>query len=283
MKKNGFTLTELLVVLAILAILAAVLVPTLSSVNKKANKTADQTTAESIDTCIYEWMTTEYNSNALYKENLYNNEDISSLGLGFIGGDSENMYCYNYAGTEQLPGVELTNELQIRHSVITAIKAVSGTHIRVKDGEQFIDGPKSGPEYGYKYYYKIGKVNTEKVDSTESELGSDEVYNYFIWLDRDGGCIDTNTVPKKDKEDQYSYIWVGNYCAFNFNFGTRDISAISIEISQAGSQKHTFSGVSQTPAIFKNGKYDVRCYYYGDLIYENLDLNINQSFSATVN
>ena len=139
MKKNGFTLTELLVVLAILAILAAVLVPTLSSVNKKANKTADQTTAESIDTCIYEWMTTEYDSNALYKDNLYNNEDISSLGLGFIGGDSENMYCYNYAGTEQLPGVELTNELQIRQfqahisvsktvsSLLTDLKAVRNT------------------------------------------------------------------------------------------------------------------------------------------------------------
>lgn len=47
-KKKGFTLVELAIVIAVIAILAAILVPTLTTVLKKANKTKDDTTVNKI-------------------------------------------------------------------------------------------------------------------------------------------------------------------------------------------------------------------------------------------
>ena len=41
-KKKGFTLVELVIVIAVVAILAAVLIPTFSNLVKKANISADQ-------------------------------------------------------------------------------------------------------------------------------------------------------------------------------------------------------------------------------------------------
>ena len=40
-KKKGFTIVELVIVIAVVAILAAVLIPTFSSLVKKANTSAD--------------------------------------------------------------------------------------------------------------------------------------------------------------------------------------------------------------------------------------------------
>ena len=39
--KKGFTIVELVIVIAVIAILAAVLIPTFSSLIKKANESAD--------------------------------------------------------------------------------------------------------------------------------------------------------------------------------------------------------------------------------------------------
>ena len=40
--KKGFTIVELVIVIAVIAILAAVLIPTFSGIVKKANLSADQ-------------------------------------------------------------------------------------------------------------------------------------------------------------------------------------------------------------------------------------------------
>lgn len=52
MKNNrkGFTITELVIVIAVIAILAAVLIPTFSSIIKKANDSSDLQAARSIYT-----------------------------------------------------------------------------------------------------------------------------------------------------------------------------------------------------------------------------------------
>ena len=50
--KRGFTLVELVVVIAVLLILAAIAIPTVSGVIKKANESADAANATSIETAI---------------------------------------------------------------------------------------------------------------------------------------------------------------------------------------------------------------------------------------
>lgn len=50
--RKGFTITELVIVIAVIAILAAVLIPTFSSLIKKANVSADTQTAKSLNTAL---------------------------------------------------------------------------------------------------------------------------------------------------------------------------------------------------------------------------------------
>ena len=50
--KKGFTLTELVIVIAVIAILAAVLIPTFVGLINKANVSADTQTAKNLNTAL---------------------------------------------------------------------------------------------------------------------------------------------------------------------------------------------------------------------------------------
>ena len=50
--RKGFTITELVIVIVVIAILAAVLIPTFASLIKKANLSADTQTAKSLNTAV---------------------------------------------------------------------------------------------------------------------------------------------------------------------------------------------------------------------------------------
>ena len=50
--KKGFTLVELVIVVAVIAILAAVLIPTIAGVVKKANIAADSAVAKNLNTAL---------------------------------------------------------------------------------------------------------------------------------------------------------------------------------------------------------------------------------------
>ena len=58
-RKKGFTLVELVIVIAVVAILAAVLIPTFSSLVKKANLSADQQAVRQINTLLATEFATE--------------------------------------------------------------------------------------------------------------------------------------------------------------------------------------------------------------------------------
>ena len=58
-RKKGFTLVELVIVIAVIAILAAVLIPTFSSLVKKANLSADQQAVRQINTLLATEFATE--------------------------------------------------------------------------------------------------------------------------------------------------------------------------------------------------------------------------------
>ena len=51
-KKKGFTIVELVIVIAVVAILAAVLIPTFSNLVKKANLSADQQAVRQMNTAL---------------------------------------------------------------------------------------------------------------------------------------------------------------------------------------------------------------------------------------
>ncbi len=265
MRKKGFTLTELLVVMAILAIAVSIGVPVISSISGKAGLEADRITAKSIETSIDFWISTDYADDSFRRNNLFTSASTGEATQGRIGGHTEQMYSYYFAGTEQLPGTELQNEAEIRHSVITAIKATADTKLDIRSGEQFIKPPQSGTQYGFKYYYKIGRVTVERIDSTESALGDDEVYKYYVWLDQEGSNISANVEPKRAKGNPYLSVTDETLCAFRFDFGSRDISKIRVEI-ETGGQAYTMFSISQTPAMFKPGIYDIRVYYDGSLV-----------------
>lgn len=275
--KKGFTLVEMLVVVAILAIVAAIAVPMVSSIGSKAGKSADSVKAQSVETAIDSWMDTDYSDANFYRTNLFTSASVGEATASRIGGRTEQMYSYYFAGTGQLPGVELLDEAEIRHSVITAIKATSGMKILIRNGEQFIEGPQTGSQYGFKYYYKIGRVNAELVDSTTSALGNDEVYRYYIWLDRTGGVIDSTTVPKSYKNSEYLYVASETLCKITFDFGGHDRRDIRIVIEQEGMLSHTFDAVDVTPAMFKPGFYNIYFYQNGDLVSSVIDVEITAS------
>ena len=275
--KKGFTLVEMLVVVAILAIIAAIAVPMVSSIGSKAGKSADSIKAQSVETAIDAWMDTDYSDENFYRTNLFTSASVGEATASRIGGRTEQMYSYCFAGTGQLPGVELVNEAEIRHSVITAIKATSGMKILVRNGEQFIESPQTGSQYGFKYYYKIGRVNAELVDATTSALGNDEVYRYYIWLDRTGGVIDSTTVPKSYKNSEYLYVASETLCKIVFDFGGRDSRNIRIIIEQEGMLRYTFDAVDETPAMFKPGIYNIYFYENGDFVSSVIGVDITAS------
>lgn len=263
--KRGFTLIELLVVIGILAVMLAIAVPVVSNIQDKSELSADAVVAEEIETAVYDWMSLDYNSENFQRSNLFTSRYSGLVRELYINGYTEQTYSYYYAGTEQLPGVEETREAAIRHSVITALKSVSSMKIVVRDGEQFIESPKAGAQYGYKYYYKIGRVNTERLDSTESALGNDEVYRYYVWLDRTGGVVGGTTTPKQSKDTNSFYVALDSLTGFEFGFGARDVSKIMTVIELDGKQSYTVCGATKTPRIFGKGTYTLSFYYDGSL------------------
>lgn len=273
MKNKGFTLTEVMVVLAIVAILTAVAVPTALSLTRKAGLAADESTARSLENAIYEWMNTDYDSEDFYHQNLYNSINGNKIGNALIDGKSEQMYAHEYSNSSQLPGIEFSNESFIRHSVIVALKSVSAINIVVENFEQFIEKPKTASDYGFKYYYKIGRVNVEKTDGNESTLGNDEVYKYFVWLDRTGGNIDVNVIPKQIKNEPSYNGSATELCSFRFNFGARQIENLRVEIEEEGKQTYSFEATAESPCIFKPGIYNIRLFERGDLCAELKGVN----------
>ena len=51
-KRNGFTIVELVIVIAVIAILAAVLIPTFSSLINRANEAADTAMVKNLNTLL---------------------------------------------------------------------------------------------------------------------------------------------------------------------------------------------------------------------------------------
>ena len=87
-RKKGFTLVELVIVIAVIAILAAVLIPTFSSLVKKANLSADQQEVRQINTLLATEFATEKPETLkevvdMLDENGYNTDALIPLTKGY--------------------------------------------------------------------------------------------------------------------------------------------------------------------------------------------------------
>ncbi len=95
-RKKGFTVVELVIIIAVIAILAAVLIPTFSSIVKKANESTDIQTVRNLNTAI---KIDDVHHNSMHdalaaaKANGFAVEQVSSIGSGgdyFVAWDSVN-------------------------------------------------------------------------------------------------------------------------------------------------------------------------------------------------
>lgn len=93
--KNAFTLVELIVVMAIIAILSLILVPTFSGFMKSAQITKANANAKSVHTVVSAVITDHINTNASLTQqvmgDLINSSNLSSVS---IGGEDFNLKDY---------------------------------------------------------------------------------------------------------------------------------------------------------------------------------------------
>lgn len=85
-KSKGFTLVELIVVIAILVILAAILIPTMTGVINDAKEAAGNANARTVYSAAMAYAAKNYNTaNALEASKEYNDKLDAYLGTGFTG------------------------------------------------------------------------------------------------------------------------------------------------------------------------------------------------------
>lgn len=182
--KKGFTLTELLIVIAILAIMAAVSVPIISGlINKGTNATED------VNAVLYTSIMNKYASTEPEKATAYPR-------LTTTGTNSEYALFAAKSGQGTFPGFNIiagTSDAdvlnKIRKEAVIAIKAYSDTAV----SDEYFIPPPADAEYEYVYYYLTGNVKkvkrTDLRTTTASQIltGVVNVEDYWVYLSREGG------------------------------------------------------------------------------------------------
>ena len=105
--KKGFTIVELVIVIAVIAILSAVLIPTFSGITEKAQKSAAQQVARNVYT--------EVQAEDLYNDGLQNGTFASGVNVQSINAnatysvDTNGVVSFSYAHTNGYTATLNTN------------------------------------------------------------------------------------------------------------------------------------------------------------------------------
>ena len=187
MKKKGFTLVEIIVVIAVIAIIGAIIVPIVAGMLNKTDEQNDDVNASLYTSVMQQFANEKVGDSLLYPS------------LTTTGSDSEYLLLNEKGGKGMFPGyniLEFENDEStyeaIRREAVIAIKAYSN----VKTLEGYYVSPPTKEHYQYVYYYLTGEVRVEDEREmsavTKSQI-NDGVINtedFWVYLSCDGGSGD---------------------------------------------------------------------------------------------
>lgn len=181
-KKFGFSLVELLIIIAIIGVLTAIAIPVINGIVDKSHEKEDNLTA------------TLYTS---YVTKFANEEPNLTQYSGFSDDELDIIDC---AGKKAFPGYEQgdsylysTNEEMwqaIRKSAIVSFK-MQDADIIVNDN-YLINSPHDA-DMSFIYYYLKGEIKVENLDEViarteqNQNYGNDSLSNYWVCLDKEAG------------------------------------------------------------------------------------------------
>lgn len=183
-RKRGFTLTELLITVGIIAVLLAIVIPVVSGLLNKGTDTSEDVNAAFYTSIMNKFAVEKVQNASSYPR------------LTTTGTDAEYTTFAEKAGKGNFPGFNIVASNanaeildDIRREAVIAIKAFSDAAV----SDDYYIAPPADADCEYVYYYLTGEVKKMNRDDMRTDSGSGllngsiNIDEYWVYLSRDGG------------------------------------------------------------------------------------------------